>query len=116
AQDVLAGKGRVQLAEIPSRQTERNRPVPEILVAHQRDADSGELFEALRKLRLEIAREEKVAPYIVFHDRSLREMCDRLPLSESELRSISGLSDRKMEKYGERFLSLLREWESFSQS
>lgn len=116
AQEVLAGKGRVQLAEIPSRKTERNRPVPEILVAHQRDADSGELFEALRKLRLEIAREEKVAPYIVFHDKSLREMCDRLPLSESELRSISGLSDRKMEKYGERFLSLLREWESFSQS
>lgn len=67
----------------------------------------SDLFEKLRALRLEIAREEKVPPYIVFHDKTLRELVERKPISVAEFVQVHGISERKCEKYGDRFLRLI---------
>ncbi len=67
------------------------------------------LFEKLRALRLEIAREEKVPPYIVFSDKTLTHMCLVKPRSKAEMLSVSGVGEFKYTKYGERFLGCVRE-------
>ncbi len=65
------------------------------------------LFERLRSLRLEISRELGVPPYVVFHDRTLREMAALKPSNRVELLQVSGVGERKAEQYGERFLGLI---------
>lgn len=62
------------------------------------------LFEALRQLRLQIAREEAVPPYIVFTDKTLIDMCEKLPQTEAEMLDVSGVGQNKLQKYGQRFL------------
>lgn len=67
------------------------------------------LFEKLRGLRTEIAREEKVPPYIVFSDKTLIHMCLVKPKGRQEMMSVSGVGEFKYDKYGERFLACLKE-------
>ena len=62
------------------------------------------LFEALRQLRLQIAKEESVPPYIVFADKTLINMCEKLPQNEEEMLDVSGVGQNKLKKYGQRFL------------
>lgn len=62
------------------------------------------LFEALRQLRLQIAKEESVPPYIVFADKTLIDMCEKLPHNEEEMLDVSGVGQNKLKKYGQRFL------------
>ena len=66
-----------------------------------------ELFQQLRELRLEIAKEEKVPPYIVFSDKTLIHMCQLKPGNKEEMLEVSGVGEMKYGKYGERFLSML---------
>ena len=68
------------------------------------------LFEKLRGLRLSIAREESVPPYIVFNDKTLIDMCVKLPRDEEELLNVSGVGRNKCEKYGQRFLEGIEEY------
>jgi ATP-dependent DNA helicase RecQ len=65
------------------------------------------LFEELRQLRRLIADSEGVAPYIVFSDATLRSMTLQLPVSSDEMVNISGVSSRKMEKYGSDFIKVI---------
>lgn len=74
------------------------------------------LFEKLRSLRLEIAREEKVPPYIVFSDKTLTHMCIVRPKNKAEMLSVSGVGEFKYTKYGERFLQCVRENEGAAKS
>ena len=67
-----------------------------------------DLFEALRKLRL-----ESLPPYIIFNDKTLIDMCIKLPKTAEDLLKVSGVGERKQEKYGDRFLSAI---ESFVES
>lgn len=73
------------------------------------DIDTA-LFENLRSLRLEIAREEKVPPYIVFSDKTLNGMCQVMPDTKEEMLSVSGIGNYKFDKYGERFLAAIRRY------
>ncbi len=66
------------------------------------------LWEKLRALRLDIARKQSIPPFIVFHDSTLREMINCLPRSLEEMGEISGVGQKKLELYGELFLSLIR--------
>ena len=66
-----------------------------------------ELFEQLRALRREIASEESIPPYIVFSDKTLADMCARLPVMKEEMLRVSGVGEHKFEKYGERFISVI---------
>ena len=72
-------------------------------------AGEESLFQKLRALRMEIAREEKVPPYIVFSDKTLTHMCIVKPRTRAEMLSVSGVGEFKYEKYGERFLACVRE-------
>lgn len=73
--------------------------------------DSEEaLFEKLRTLRMRIAREESVPPYIVFSDKTLVHMCKVKPESKGQMLSVSGVGEFKFNKYGERFLAEIREF------
>lgn len=65
------------------------------------------LFELLRSVRSEIAKKEKVPPYIVFADKTLLDMCSVLPKNKEEMLSVSGVGEVKYEKYGERFLEAI---------
>ncbi len=61
-------------------------------------------LRALRQLRLQIAKEESVPPYIVFTDKTLIDMCEKLPQNEDEMLNVSGVGQNKLKKYGQRFL------------
>lgn len=67
------------------------------------------LFERLRVLRTEIAREEKVPPYIVFSDKTLISMSKIRPRDKVGMLKVSGVGEFKYDKYGERFLGCVRE-------
>lgn len=62
------------------------------------------LFEKLRVLRLEIAREEAMPPYIIFSDRTLTDMCVKMPRTKADMLNVSGVGEYKFAKYGRRFL------------
>lgn len=67
-----------------------------------------DLFERLRKLRLEIAREEAMPPYIIFSDKTLIDMCVKVPGDREEMLNVSGVGERKYDKYGQRFLDEIK--------
>lgn len=66
------------------------------------------LFERLRVLRKEISQRERIPPYIVFSDSTLREMCQYLPQDEAALLAVKGVGQAKFERYGEVFLQEIR--------
>lgn len=67
-----------------------------------------ELFDRLRRLRSEIARQESMPPYIIFSDKTLVDMCVRLPFDREEMLEVSGVGEHKFEKYGEQFLKEIK--------
>ena len=66
------------------------------------------LFEALRARRRELAETAGVPPYVIFHDATLRELAGRRPQNLSDFAMISGVGARKLEAYGEAFLTVIR--------
>lgn len=84
----------------------------DILGKEQFTKNEESLFEKLRGLRTEIAREEKVPPYIVFSDKTLTHMCIVKPKSKQEMLKVSGVGEFKFEKYGERFLNCIEKFGS----
>jgi ATP-dependent DNA helicase RecQ len=73
-------------------------------------ACDAELLQRLRVQRTALAQAEAVPPYCVFTDRSLREMAARLPADSAAFRQIYGVGEAKVQKYGEIFLALIREY------
>ena len=68
-----------------------------------------DLWEALRECRRGYAEELGVPPYVVFHDSTLQEMCLRLPQNMEEFGELSGVGERKLERYGPAFVSVITE-------
>ncbi|MFK7952731.1 MAG: DNA helicase RecQ [Ekhidna sp.] len=68
---------------------------------------TGALFEELRKLRLQISKEEKIPPYLVFSDKTLRNIENTLPMNSEEFIKVSGVGKRKLDVYGNRFIDLI---------
>ncbi len=62
------------------------------------------LFEKLRQLRLAIAKEEAMPPYIIFSDKTLIDMCEKLPENKQQMLAVSGVGENKFNKYGQKFL------------
>ena len=69
------------------------------------------LFEHLRKLRTEIARERGVPPYIIFTDTSLRDMARRRPTTPAEFLDVHGVGEKKLADYGERFMEWMASYD-----
>lgn len=63
------------------------------------------LWEALRSLRLKLAEESGVPPYVIFHDATLQEMVRKRPTSADGMLRISGVGEQKLQRYGQQFLS-----------
>jgi ATP-dependent DNA helicase RecQ len=74
--------------------------------------DDGILFEALRKLRLELARDQGVPPYVVFGDATLKAMVHYRPADLEAFRRLSGVGQVKLERYGAVFLDAIRSHEA----
>ena len=68
-----------------------------------------EIFNRLRELRASLARQEKLPPYCIFHDRTLREMARALPSTPDELFGIVGVGEVTLKKYGKAILKLLNQ-------
>ncbi|MDD2373667.1 MAG: DNA helicase RecQ [Syntrophomonadaceae bacterium] len=76
----------------------------------QAAAPESNLFEALRELRLQIARQQGLPPYVVFPDITLREMATYLPQDREAMLKINGVGQVKFERYGEQFLDIIRRY------
>lgn len=74
------------------------------------DPDSHALWEALRQLRMKLAKEADVPPYVIFHDKTLKEMVARRPMTPADLLGITGVGHSKLERFGDRFLELIAQW------
>lgn len=71
-------------------------------------SDEGRVvFELLRAQRLELAREQNVPPYVIFHDKTLVEMSEQKPQKLEEMAAISGVGESKLKKYGQIFLDII---------
>jgi len=90
-----------QKQKVAKRQTKT--PLPE-------DINVG-LWEALRDCRRELAEEQGVPPYVIFHDSTLVEMCSVVPKTLADFSKLYGVGERKLVKYGEAFLAAIRDAE-----
>jgi ATP-dependent DNA helicase RecQ len=99
---LLKGEERIDLRKEIKQTAARRQtktPLPE-------DIDVG-LWEALRECRRKLAEEQGVPPYVIFHDSTLQEMCVVQPASLEQFGELTGVGERKREKYGEAFLTVI---------
>jgi ATP-dependent DNA helicase RecQ len=71
--------------------------------------EDQDLWQALKACRTELAKAQGVPPYIIFNDATLKEFIDHRPNTPKQLLGLKGVGESKLEKYGEQFLSVLRE-------
>ncbi len=105
AKEVLFNKEKVELAKYVWQEkvkTSSKKPKKKII--------QDELFEALRKCRKELATKAKVPPYVIFHDSVLHEMVRSKPVDIREMSELSGVGKVKLKKYGEVFMTIIREY------
>lgn len=69
-----------------------------------------ELLDTLKKLRLNLAKEQGMPPYIVFADKSLIDMCIKLPFTKEEMRAVNGVGENKLVRYGSQFIDAILEF------
>ena len=67
------------------------------------------LWEALRRCRMELANAQDVPPYVIFHDATLLEMLEKRPTTAQSFQYISGVGEKKLEKYGDAFMDVIKE-------
>lgn len=97
----------VKMADVKQRQdAEKSKLKKKSVKERVRD----ELFEALRKLRREIAQKNGVPPYLVFSDATLEEMAASRPTSEFDFSMISGVGEKKLKQYGKIFMDAIIEF------
>jgi ATP-dependent DNA helicase RecQ len=109
ARPLLKGETRIELRRDPStRRRRESRPAPAATDAALGPVDSG-LWDVLRAWRAEEARRQGVPAYVIFHDATLRAIAARRPADLDQLGGISGVGQRKLERYGEAVLAVLAE-------
>lgn len=74
-------------------------------------AETDPLFESLRIVRKKLADEANVPPFVIFSDKSLRDMCTKKPTSAQEFLEVNGVGENKLEKYGEAFLKAIADFQ-----
>ncbi|WP_462137689.1 DNA helicase RecQ [Candidatus Mycalebacterium sp.] len=109
---LMRGKGEMLFRKLPKRE---EKPKKEIKARASRvSKELGEtdipLFEKLRELRSKFAREQSVPPYVIFHDAALAEMAKEKPADLLQMSFISGVGSVKLDKYGEEFLKVVKEF------
>ena len=107
AKSVLFDGQRVQLYNIGD---EDNKKKPLVIKKSKEHLFEEKLFENLRILRKEIADRESLAPYMIFHDKTLSEIVKFRPTTLFEMEEISGVGEHKLEQYGEEFTKAVVEF------
>jgi ATP-dependent DNA helicase RecQ len=72
------------------------------------EPENSALYDELSSLRRQISSDEGIPPYMVMHDKTLIEMCKTLPLDFDSLLAISGIGSRKIDKYGNKFIEIIK--------
>ncbi len=107
ARPVLRGEEKIRARKYSGKeqrtQKQRNKET------NLRDVDQA-LYEALREKRLAIAKEQDVPAFVIFGDKTLIEMARKRPQSESSFLAISGVGESKLERYGEAFIEVVKEY------
>lgn len=80
------------------------------IVTKKIKVEDNELFTILKELRMEISKDEKIPPYMVFGDATLKEISTRMPINEEQFLDISGVGNSKLNKYGDRFISVVNQY------
>lgn len=101
---VLKNEAKVEMVRIQEKKTAKRKRIEET------GTYDNDLFELLRALRKQLADEQGIPPYIVFSDRSLRDMAALLPRSPEDMLSVSGVGEVKLQRYGKQFLDLIRRY------
>ncbi len=104
---VLFENKKVQLVKMDQVQKQKEEQSKKVKTKGKRDRVRDELFEVLRGLRKQVATKQGVPPYIVFSDVSLEEMAAAKPITELEMRRISGVGEKKWQLYGEIFINAI---------
>ena len=119
-EDVLYGRKNAQLyivdhseKEKPKKKTKLRLEIPTITIPGlppNTGIEDPKLFEALRSLRMTCAEEEGFPPYIIFSDKVLHALATIKPITLEQFGNISGIGEHKKQKYGERFVSLIKKY------
>jgi ATP-dependent DNA helicase RecQ len=105
---VLRSERKVMFRKDP--QLIRDKKATKISTKHKPDLlndDARQLFEKLRRLRLDLSKKLRVPPYVIFHDKTLTEMAVFKPNSRGELLQINGVGEQKAERFGDVFLNAI---------
>lgn len=95
SKEIIKGNKKVMLYEITSEENEN---------------EYNELYDKLKEVRFVIAKEHNIAPYMVFPDSTLMEMSKKYPKDRNEMLLISGIGEIKFDKYGEKFIEVIRNY------
>ncbi len=108
ARPVLQGKETVafRLEKKPAKRKKSRTSVSGVSKEH------SQLWEKLRSTRSEIAKQQSLPAYVIFHDATLMEMAEKKPVSLTAMSAISGVGAAKLEKYGEQFLRVINQSEN----
>ena len=115
ARPVLRGERRIELRRDPVTARGRGRATAAARARGPVDLEdpaAEALFQALRKLRLGLAKSQGVPPYVIFHDSTLAEMARLRPSRLDQLSGITGIGQAKLERYGEDFLAVINAQEA----
>ena len=99
-----AGTGVTSRTDSSSKSAASDGPA---LGSYAPDDENETLFQKLRELRLSIARENSLPPYMVFNDRTLRDMARLRPITDAQFLAVNGVGDSKLAKYGKRFMEAI---------
>ncbi|MBN2529016.1 MAG: DNA helicase RecQ [Deltaproteobacteria bacterium] len=112
ARPVLTGKQLFECQVSPIMENRRKRTTgmgaAKKGVVHDHTLRNAPVFEKLRNLRTKLARERGVPPYVVFSDKTLVEMANKQPQTDTELLAVSGVGEAKLKQYGTQFLRVLQ--------
>ncbi|MGN1118944.1 MAG: DNA helicase RecQ [Oscillospiraceae bacterium] len=104
AADAFVRSGSTLLMKLPKEQRPAEKAQPTV--------ENPELMAKLKELRRNLAASLSVPAYVVFTDATLREMSAKMPLTSEEFRAISGVGAMKAERYGKKFIALIREYKN----
>jgi len=108
ARPLLRGETGLQLRKLAKpAMKEKTRSGKSTVSLNPEDED---LFEDLRLHRLELAQENGVPPYIIFHDSTLQKMAAERPVNLQDMRLIPGIGEQKLKKYGDEFIGIIKQY------
>ena len=103
---ILRGELRLSLRKDPHHETKKRRREQ----SNFTDPLDRKLWEVLRAHRRKLADQQGVPPYVIFHDTTLLEIVDYKPRTLAEMHQLSGVGERKLEKYGNEFIGVVKEF------